>query len=117
MTADELHVVVETEEDGAVLIRVRGSLDEWSGPSAFVGALREAAGGGGRLTVADLSGLEFADSTGLHALLEAQHRHALAGVRLVLAGPLSTAVHRLFEVSGTFDAFTFADTVDAALAC
>ncbi|MDQ0795780.1 STAS domain-containing protein [Streptomyces sp. B1I3] len=117
MTADEVPVVVETTDDGVVLIRVRGSLDGWSGSSALVGALEEAARSGGRLTVADLSRLQFADSTGLHALLDAQHRHAEAGVRLVLAGPLGTAVLRLFEVSGTSGAFTFADSVDAALTC
>ncbi|MDF6020393.1 STAS domain-containing protein [Streptomyces sp. JH34] len=117
MTADELHVVVETTDDGAVLIRVRGTLDGWSAPSALVDALEEAAGSGGRLTVADLSRLEFADSTALHALLNAHRRHAGAGVALVLAGPLDTGVRRLFEVSGTLGAFTFADTVEAALRC
>ncbi|MFE4451303.1 STAS domain-containing protein [Streptomyces sp. NPDC056796] len=117
MTADELRVVVEAADDGVVLIRVRGSLDAWSGSSELVGALEEAAGSGGRLTVADLSRLEFADSAGLHALLNAQHRHSGSGVRLVLAGPLGTEVRRLFEVSGTLGAFTFADTVDAALRC
>ncbi|MFD6280966.1 STAS domain-containing protein [Streptomyces sp. NPDC060209] len=117
MTADELRVVVEAADDGVVLIRVRGSLDGWSGASEVVEALEEAAGSGGRLTVADLSRLEFADSTGLHVLLSAQRRHAGAGVRLVLAGPLGTGVRRLFEVSGTLGAFTFAETVDAALRC
>jgi anti-sigma B factor antagonist len=117
MTADELRVVVEATDDGVVLIRVRGTLDGWSGPFGLVEALDEAAGSGGRLTVADLSGLEFADSAALHALLNAQHRHAEAGVPLVLAGPLGTGVRRLFEVSGTSEVFTFADTVDAALTC
>ncbi|MFB8029090.1 STAS domain-containing protein [Streptomyces sp. NPDC056465] len=117
MTADELRVVVEAADDGVVLVRVRGSLDGWSEPSGLTEALEEAAGRGGRLTVADLSRLEFADSTGLHALLNAQRHHDAAGVRLVLAGPLGTGVRRLFEVSGTLGAFTFADTVDAALTC
>ncbi|MEV6308720.1 STAS domain-containing protein [Streptomyces sp. NPDC051840] len=117
MTADELRVVVETADEGVVLIRVRGSLDGWSGPSELVEALEGAARSGGRLTVADLSRLEFADSTGLHVLLNAQRRHTETGVRLVLAGPLDTGLSRLFEVSGTIGAFTFADTVDAALSC
>ncbi|MCX5411864.1 STAS domain-containing protein [Streptomyces sp. NBC_00059] len=117
MSADELHVVVETTDDGVVVIRVRGSLDGWSGSSGLVEALEKAARSRGRLTVADLSRLEFADSTGLHALLNAQRRHTESGVRLVLAGPFGTGVRRLFEVSGTAGAFSFADTVDAALTC
>ncbi|HWU10878.1 MAG TPA: STAS domain-containing protein [Streptomyces sp.] len=117
MTADELHVAVEPTDDGVVVIRVRGTLDGWSGRSELVEALEDAAGSGGRLTVADLSGLLFADSAGLHALLNAQQSHTGSGVPLVLAGPLATGVRRLFEVSGTSGAFTFADTVDAALSC
>ncbi|WP_069174512.1 STAS domain-containing protein [Streptomyces griseus] len=117
MAADELRVVVETTDDGVVLIRVRGTLDAWSGPTLLVEALEGAASTGGRLTVADLSGLAFADSTGLHVLLDAQRGHTEAGVRLVLAGPLRTEVRRLFEVSGTTGAFRFAESVDAALTC
>ncbi|GHB11742.1 MULTISPECIES: STAS domain-containing protein [Streptomyces] len=117
MTADELHVVVETTDDGVVLIRVRGSLDGWSGSEDLVRALDGASAQGRRLTVADLSQLEFADSTGLHTLLNAHQRHTEAGVPLVLAGPFMIGVQRLFEVSGTQDAFRFADTVDAALTC
>lgn len=47
MTADELRVVVEATDDGVVLIRVRGSLDGWSGTSGLAEALDEAAGSGG----------------------------------------------------------------------
>ncbi|MFE9823780.1 hypothetical protein ACFYSH_16855 [Streptomyces sp. NPDC005791] len=46
-----------------------------------------------------------ADSTGPHAVPHARRRHDEAGVRLVAAGPLTTGVRRLFEVSGTLGAF------------
>lgn len=114
MTGDDLSVVVETAHDGAVLIRVRGSLDAWSGSKELVGALMGAAGGGGRRTVVDLSRVEFADSAGLHALLHGRRKHGEAGIPLVLAGPMTATLQRLFEVTGTLDAFEIADSVETA---
>ncbi|MEV2248672.1 STAS domain-containing protein [Streptomyces sp. NPDC049970] len=117
MTGDDLRVVVETAPDGAVLVRVRGSLDEWSGSRELAAALAGAAGAGGRRTVVDLSGVGFADSAGLHALLGGLRQHGEAGIPLVLAGPMTAAVRRLFEVTGTLDAFRVADCVDSAFTC
>ncbi|MEU1485958.1 STAS domain-containing protein [Streptomyces sp. NPDC005752] len=114
MTGDDLRVVVETAHDGVVLIRVRGNLDAWSSSKELVGALTGAARGGGRRTVVDLSGVEFADSAGLHALLHGRRKHGDAGMPLVLAGPMTATLHRLFEVTGTLDAFEIADSVDSA---
>ncbi|MFF1460184.1 STAS domain-containing protein [Streptomyces sp. NPDC058330] len=114
MAADELSVVTRTTDDGVVLIRVRGSLDAWSGCSELADALADAAGRSTGRTVVDLSGVEFADSAGLHALLSGRQRHEETGGRLVLAGPLGVSVRRLFEVTGTLGAFRFADHVDTA---
>ncbi|MEV0750243.1 STAS domain-containing protein [Streptomyces sp. NBC_01220] len=107
--------VLEPVGDGVVLVRVRGNLDDWAGSAELVEALTDVAEGGGRRTVVDLSGVDFADSAGLHALLHGQRKHDKAGVSLVVAGPLSAKVRRLFEVTGTLDAFRFADDVDAAI--
>ncbi|MFI1188907.1 STAS domain-containing protein [Streptomyces californicus] len=111
-----MSTVLETVGDGVVLIRVRGSLDGWDGTAGLTEALAAAATGGGRLTVVDLSGVEFADSTALHALLDGLREHDGAGARLVVAGPLSVNVRRLFEVTGTLDAFRFAADVETAIA-
>ncbi|MBK3560839.1 STAS domain-containing protein [Streptomyces sp. MBT56] len=49
----------------------------------------------------DLSGLEFADSSLLHLLLDSQRVHRARDARLVLAGALQPVVERLFTVTGT----------------
>ncbi|WP_329038363.1 STAS domain-containing protein [Streptomyces sp. NBC_00178] len=116
MTGDEKRVVVETAPDGAVLIRVRGSLDGWAGSTELADALTRAADGGTNRTVVDLSGVEFADSAGLHTLLDGRRQHGEAGIPLVLAGPMPAAVRRLLEVTGTLGAFQVADSVDSAFA-
>ncbi|MFJ1901222.1 STAS domain-containing protein [Streptomyces sp. NPDC088115] len=113
--SEEAGSVLETVGDGVVLIRVRSSLDGWAGSAELVEALTSVAGAGGRRTVVDLSGVDFADSAGLHALLHGQRKHDQAGVTLVVAGPLSMKVRRLFEVTGTLGVFRFADDVDAAI--
>ncbi|MEV2243078.1 STAS domain-containing protein [Streptomyces sp. NPDC049970] len=107
---------MEAVGDGVVLVRVRGGLDSWAGSAELVEVLTAVADGGGRRTVVDLSGVDFADSAGLHALLHAQRKYDKAGVTLVVAGPLSVKVRRLLEVTGTLGAFRFADDVDAAIA-
>ncbi|MFF4324496.1 hypothetical protein [Streptomyces sp. NPDC001568] len=45
----------------------------------------------------------------------AQRARTAAGTVLVLAGPLRTAVRRLFEVTNTGPAFRWADTVQQAM--
>jgi anti-sigma B factor antagonist len=57
--------------------------------------------------VVDLSGLEFIDSTGIRALLEAHRAARLNGVELeLLPGP--EAVQRTFSVAGLLDELPFA---------
>ncbi|KOG80500.1 anti-sigma factor antagonist [Streptomyces griseus subsp. rhodochrous] len=116
MRGVDVSAALETVGDGVVLIRVRGSLDGWDGTAGMADALAAAATGAGRLTVVDLSGVGFADSTALHALLDGLREHESAGRRLVLAGPLGVNVRRLFEVTGTSDAFRFAADVETAIA-
>ncbi|WP_369217865.1 STAS domain-containing protein [Streptomyces flavofungini] len=66
-------------------------------------------------TVIDLSALEFADSSVLHALLAAQRRHKALGKRLVLCGPFRPVVHRLFDVTGTAEFFDMAEDIGTVL--
>ncbi|WP_411107607.1 STAS domain-containing protein [Streptomyces sp. cmx-4-9] len=115
MIGDE-PVVTATTHEGTAVVHLRGDFDEESALD-LARVLAEAAAGGAPRTVVDLSRTCFADSSVLHALLEAQQAHAAAGSVLVLAGPLQMAVRRLFDVTGTGAAFRMADSLKAALAC
>ncbi|MEV7641393.1 STAS domain-containing protein [Streptomyces rubiginosohelvolus] len=66
------------------------------------------------VTVLDLSGVTFGDSSFLDSLLRARHRHLTGGRRLVLAGPLHHGVELLLTVTGTLPHFeTGASLTDA----
>lgn len=89
----------------AVVLALHGELDLASTPLLERQMLEAQSDGSDRLVI-DLSGLEFIDSSGLHALLRAderasENRHQLSLVR----GP--RAVHRVFELTRTVQAFSF----------
>ncbi|WEH38461.1 STAS domain-containing protein [Streptomyces sp. NBC_01218] len=105
------------QKEGFALVRVRGEADEKNGAPELTEALGAALDEGTERTVVDLSETDFADSAVLHTLLDARARYEDAGVKLVLAGPFRAAVRRLFEVTGTVDAFVMAATVEEAAAC
>ncbi|THA80118.1 STAS domain-containing protein [Streptomyces sp. A0592] len=115
MTGEEAVVTTTTERD-ATVISLYGEVDEDNAPF-LARALAQAAASGLPRTLVDLSGTRFVDSSVLHALLDAQRAHAAAAAVLVLAGPLQTAVRRLFEVTGSAAAFRMADSVAAAMTC
>ncbi|MFE3991495.1 STAS domain-containing protein [Streptomyces goshikiensis] len=117
MTGDhDEPVVTETTPDGITVVRLQGAVDDDSAP-ALTRTLIDAAAHGSSRTVIDLSGLSFADSSVLHALLGARKAHAAAGKKLVLAGPLHLAISRLFEVTNTGPAFQWADSLQAGMTC
>ena len=89
--------------DGVPTVRVFGELDLVNA-DAFETVLVDLAGGGGaaRTVVADLSSLEFIDSTGLSALLVARHRIGLLGETLQIRGARGAA-KRVFEAAGLED--------------
>ena len=95
----------ETEEHGgSAIVRLVGELD-----LAEVGTLqaefdRLCANGLSALTV-DLSGLDFLDSTGLHALLRLRGRCERQQLSLQLV-PGPPSVQRLFRITGTDTQFT-----------
>ncbi|MGW2442354.1 STAS domain-containing protein [Streptomyces goshikiensis] len=115
MIGDEA-VISMTVHEGASVVRLQGDLGEDSAPD-LAQALAAAVAQGASRTVVDLSEAEFADSSVLHALLDARKAHKAAGVALVLAGPLQVAIHRLFEVTGTATAFHMTDSLETALTC
>ncbi|MBK6043498.1 STAS domain-containing protein [Streptomyces sp. MBT55] len=67
------------------------------------------------VTVLDLSGVTFGDSSFLDSLLLAHRRHHAANRRLVLAGPLHRLVVLLLTVTGTLPHFGTAASLTDAL--
>jgi anti-anti-sigma factor len=107
-------VVTDVIGAEAVVVRVHGDIGYEAAPE-LAAALEAAEGAPPPRTVVDLRATAFADSTILHVLLEAQRRHRARQRRLVLAGPFSATLARLFEVTGTAGFFVIAASVRAAL--
>jgi anti-sigma B factor antagonist len=102
----ELLIESRTEDDRLVL-SLRGELDLTSVPQ-FERELREAETTSPSRLVIDLSGLDFMDSTGLRALLQARERAKGEDHELALRrGPRQ--VQRVLELTKTLDVFTFED--------
>ena len=99
----------ETRESGdTAVVRLAGELD-----LAEVGPLqaeldRLCGNGLAGLTV-DLSELDFLDSTGLHLLMKLRGRCEGESLPLTLV-PGPPSVQRLFQITGTDQQFTFAQT-------
>jgi anti-anti-sigma factor len=102
------HLVVCTEHyAGATLVSLQGKLDIAS-EQCFEQALRRAWARSCEQIVIDLSELEFIDAVGLKALVRARDHTLARGLQLFLMrGPPN--VHRMFELTGTLDLFTFHD--------
>ncbi|MER5948707.1 STAS domain-containing protein [Streptomyces sp. NPDC001904] len=100
-STEEPAIVTRTQRGGTATITLAGHL-EWD-TSGLVEQLREPA----PVTIVDLSGLVWADSSLLSTLLHAQREVRREGRRLVLRGPLQPVVRRLFELTGTISYFTF----------
>lgn len=83
--------------DGLALVVVHVELDIAT-VERFELALRSALAAEPEMLVVDLRDLEFLDSTGLRAILEADQKATREGLRLALVrGP--RAVHRVFELT------------------
>ncbi|MFJ9638566.1 STAS domain-containing protein [Streptomyces sp. NPDC101178] len=101
-------------EQGALVVTAYGDFDTDEGdllPAAWSEAEQQAL----PVTVLDLSGVTFGDSSFLDALLRARLMHLAAGRRLVLVGPLQQAVITLLTVTQVLEHFDIADTLDQAL--
>src|SRR5437016_2442656 len=94
-------------EDDRLILSLRGELDLTSVP-LFERELRDAEATNPALLVIDLSGLDFMDSTGLRALLQARERAKDDNHELMLRrGPRQ--VQRVLELTKTLEVFTFED--------
>lgn len=99
---------IESRRDGDTLvIALSGELDLASAPDLERELQAGEATSPGQITI-DLTELGFMDSTGLQSLLRARERAAESGYALSLRrGPHQ--VQRVFELTKTAEAFTFAD--------
>ena len=100
----EFWVLTEHEGTGFVL-SLYGELDAASAP-ILEKQVKRLQWSGAASIVIDLSGLDFVDSTGLHALILASKR-APEGQLTLLRG--SRNVHRVFELTGMDALLPFAD--------
>jgi anti-sigma B factor antagonist len=114
MRGDGPEVSARRADDGVWMVRVAGDLDDGNA-TELDAALHQGLRSGCRLTVVDASGMTFADSSVLDALLRTRNEHVRTGAELVIAGPLGAAVRRLFDVTGTTEAFRLADSVQSAM--
>jgi anti-sigma B factor antagonist len=106
--ADHLTIDVR-DAGGACVLVLAGELDLASSPDLTERA--ETLLADGNTLVLDLTKLSFIDSTGLGAIAGIDRSAKKAGTTLSLvAGPAS--VQRVFDVSGTMDAFTWIDPPD-----
>ncbi|MER6191295.1 STAS domain-containing protein [Streptomyces cyaneofuscatus] len=101
-------------EQGALVVTACGDFDTDEQdllPAAWNEADQQAL----PVTVLDLSGVTFGDSSFLDALLRARLVHHAAGRRLVLVGPLQPPVITLLTVTQVLEHFDIADTLEQAL--
>jgi anti-sigma B factor antagonist len=101
------------EQDGAVLVRLRGELDVYNAGLVREALVDAAARGRPRLIV-DLGDVTFVDSTLLGVFVEAR-THVNDRRAFLLAAP-GMEVRRALEVSGLDRHFELHDTVASALA-
>jgi anti-sigma B factor antagonist len=97
----------------ATTLALSGELDLLSSP-ALQSAVDAVAASDAELMIIDLRELEFMDSSGLHVIVQAQHRmHELGRRFALIRGP--EPVQRLFNLTGVADALTVIDSPDELL--
>jgi len=102
----ELVITTESGAD-ALVLALYGELDLATAP-VFERQLEHARSTRPECLVVDLSGLQFMDSSGLHALLRATRPAPESGQQLQLLRG-SRAIERVFELTGTAGLFSFVD--------
>jgi len=100
------------EQDGAVLVRLRGELDVYNAGLVRKALVDAAARDGSRLVI-DLAEVSFVDSTLLGVFVEA--RTHVTDRRCFLLAAAGIEVRRALEVSGLDRHFELHDDVDSAL--
>ncbi|WP_432147431.1 STAS domain-containing protein [Streptomyces sp. bgisy029] len=101
-------------EQGALVVTACGDFDA-DEQDLLPAAWREADEQALPVTVLDLTGVTFGDSSFLDTLLRARRMHHAADRRLVLVGPLQPSVVTLLTVTRVLEHFDIADSLDQAL--
>jgi anti-sigma B factor antagonist len=105
--------IVDAIGDGYSVVSVTGELDVATAPD-LRSHLEEAVDRGG-LTIADLLGITFIDSTALGALVGSLKRAQAAGGDLRIVA-VESRILKIFEITGLTDVFSIFPTVDTAVA-
>ncbi|MEU0333887.1 STAS domain-containing protein [Streptomyces sp. NPDC006193] len=108
-----LAITTQHDASGAVVLSVTGELDHYTGP-ALRQAVEEVLRTPGTGLIADLSGVQYCDSTGMTVIITTYHRAEAAGSPLVVAG-LSPGLAELFRVAGLDQIFPLYPTVRDAV--
>jgi anti-sigma B factor antagonist len=101
--------------DGVVIARITGDLD-LSNLQTVHAALVDAMPNDAHALVADLSAVNFLDSSGVETLFRLQRSLAVRQQRFAVAIPADAPTRRALELSGAGDDLVLASSVDDALA-
>ena len=109
----DLQLSTQDERDGAVVVSVRGDIDNDTAPQ-LRDALSAAFGNGASCVVVDLSETDFLDSSGLGALVGASKQNADRGPLLVVCP--KPHLRKLFAISRLDEVLPVHDSLPDALA-
>jgi anti-sigma B factor antagonist len=101
MVVDGFEATVDEVEPGSWRVTIGGDVDVATAPQ-LADVLRPLVGQSSPSVVVNLAAVEFMDSSGLRALVQAANEAKASGGSLVLTR-VSTAVTRLLEVAGLLE--------------
>ncbi|MFF7183396.1 STAS domain-containing protein [Streptomyces sp. NPDC008121] len=104
-----LHVQADAGDGHVRVLRCEGELDLSSANDLLQAGENAALQPGVERLVLDVSGVTFADSSGLNCLIRLNQI-----VPVVLSGPLAAQLRRLLQITGAEQLFPCADSVETA---
>jgi anti-anti-sigma factor len=104
----ELHIEALSSE--RALVRVGGEVDLATAPE-LAAALEEALAGG-RAIVLDLSDVDFIDTSGVGAMLDARRQISDRNAELMVVAPPGSPARRLLELTELTEALAVVDSDD-----
>lgn len=97
----------------ALVLTVSGEVDMHTAP-ALTRAL-DAGHNGTNRVVAELSALDFLDSSGMNALVESERQLAARDVELRVVAPADSPARRVLDIAQLVEALHVVDTLDEAV--